>query len=157
VEGVLGDFAAGTESAAIAPPLQTTGVIVDVPLFQTVEAAVTAPTPSMVGAVEEVVEVVVSSSVQPTAAVEEEEGASEMSQPAAVLQERHAPEGMARSTSSEIQDVESPRAHPCREMSEVVTPESLISLASHGWRPLRSATTSWTTRRPRSATPSSTD
>jgi hypothetical protein len=70
-EGVLEDPAASTESTAIAPPPSTAGGIVDAPLLQPAKAAVATPTPSMVGAVEEVVGGAEPSSTQPTVTAEE--------------------------------------------------------------------------------------
>jgi hypothetical protein len=48
-EGVLGESAIGTESAAIAPSLSAAGATVDVPLLQAVKASAAPPPPSWQG------------------------------------------------------------------------------------------------------------
>jgi hypothetical protein len=89
-EGVLGEPAAGTESAVVAPPLPTAGADVD------------ALPPSIAGTDERAVEVAKSSCLQPAAFVEEV--APVMSHPPVVPRERDAPEGTARTIYPEIQE-----------------------------------------------------
>jgi hypothetical protein len=76
------------------------------PPLRSAEVAAAAFPPSMLGAVEEVARAAEPSSVQAAATAEEGEGAPEMSQPAMVLQECHAHEGMARDASPEIPEAE---------------------------------------------------
>jgi hypothetical protein len=89
VEGVLRESAAGTESAVIDPLPTSVRENTDAPLLQPAEAAMTAPTPSVVSAVEGVVGGVGPSSPQPVAATAEE--VLVPSQPIVSPQERDAP------------------------------------------------------------------
>jgi hypothetical protein len=113
-EGVLEESAAGAESAAIVPPLLSTGENADAPLHQTAEAVVAAPPPLIAGAAEEVVGAAEPWSPQPAVAAEE---VTAQSQPTTVPQEHDAPEGATRAASPEI--------HEARENSGAALPRDV--------------------------------
>jgi hypothetical protein len=101
-EGVLKESAVGTESAAIEPLPMFVGESTNTPPLQPAEAAVVAPTPSVVGVVEGVIGRVGPSSPQPAAAVAEE--LPGLRQPATVPQEHDAPEGVTKVASPQERD-----------------------------------------------------
>jgi hypothetical protein len=78
-----------------------------------------------------------------------------MSEPVVVLQEHHAPMAWKGTPPRRSRRPGKARARTYSEMFKVVAPESSISPVSRGRQPLRSVTTSRTTRRPQRATPSS--
>jgi hypothetical protein len=93
-KGDLRDPTASMESVVIEPPPMSAGESTNAPLLQPAEAGMDAPTPSVVGVVEGVVEGVGPSSSQPAAATAEE--VPMLSQPTAAPQECDAPEGTTR-------------------------------------------------------------
>jgi hypothetical protein len=134
-EGVVRDLIAGTESVVIEPPLTPAGESTDAPLLQAAKAAVDAPTPLVIGAVEGVIGGAGPSSSQPAtatteevlvpsqpAAAPQERDALEGTTRAASHQERDALEGTARATSPKIQEARWTRARPHREALEAMRP-----------------------------------
>jgi hypothetical protein len=102
VEGVLGESAADAKSAAIEPPLTTTGETTDAPLLQPAEAAVAAPHLRWLARSRVLSE---ERGHHPLACCCFHGGGFGPIQPATVPQEHDAPEGATRAASPEIQEV----------------------------------------------------
>jgi hypothetical protein len=86
----------------IEPPPTSAGGSTGAPLLQPTEAAVDAPTPLVVSAVDRVVGVVGPSPSRPASTTAEE--VPVLSQPAAAPQERDAPDGTTRAASPQEHD-----------------------------------------------------
>jgi hypothetical protein len=145
VEGVLGESAADAKSAAIEPPLTTTGETTDAPLLQPAEAAVAAPHLRWLARSRVLSE---ERGHHPLACCCFHGGGFGPIQPATVPQEHDAPEGATRAASQRSRRSERTGARPYREMSEAEMPGPSNLPAPRGRPPSRLATMSRTMRRP---------